>query len=655
MPSRPLQTAIDIAAMVALALVIIVNSATAPSNFYKYAQMRQAGAAMGMIEEGDILTPHTHAGGLMRKGQIFNLVAAGAVLLTGVHDDWVFCLPSAAAAIATVLLVYALGRRWFGRRVGLLSGVLWLTMLHMRKLVFLATTDMMLTLWIVLAVFCLDRLLFHRGRRSVGWAMGLWAAMILAALTKGWGVVNLPLIGGLVALAAAVGPGFGAASRVGGFLNGLAVSARLVGRRWWRAIMALQMWWGLPLMLLAVCGILWAMAGRAGGEFMNVLKFEILQRATGQGAHAPKAASLPAFASLIYYALPASVFAIGALFQVRPRKWLTRDGGIYLPLIWILVTVVLFTLPHGFRPDYLLPCYAGVAILGAWSVEEVVRRGSACRTGRILRHLYALTAIVIGAGGAILALLLALHSNLPLRLAAAVPMPATAVPLAMVLLWAAVALGAATATWAIVASLRWRVAQVAAAACIGMLPLLFSYEHFLSEPARGGDGETMRQFCRQASRIIGKDRVITFWADWSGFALYHGRFCPILSTSQTLTGNERNRLLMTWRQMQQQKIEWLVTCDRGLVEMGQFADAAPGATDEGLYRIKDGKQWRAFKVLPDLIAQRIALQSPPVKAYGMGRFYLIRLKSGAAIHGKPGTVGHVNSDRDAEDDGDDTP
>ncbi|MCE5276725.1 MAG: glycosyltransferase family 39 protein [Planctomycetaceae bacterium] len=644
-PSRPARTGLDAAIIAALALVVILNSAAAPSNFYRYAQLWQAGAAMGMIESGDVLMPRTHAGGLMRKGQVFNILAAAAVLATGQHDDWVFCLPTGLATIVTALLVYVLGRRWFNRRVGLLAACLWLTTLHARKLAFVATTDMMLTLWITLAVLCLDRLLFHPSPRprALAWAAGLWTAMILAALTKGWGIVNVPLVAGVAALGAALGPGFGDVGHGVGLKQSFAVVCRLVGQRWWQAAKTLRLWWGLPLLAAAVYAVLYAMGARAGDEFKGVLDFEIIQRITGQGEHAPAAASLPVVLSLIYYALPASVFALGALAMVPARQWLTREGGIYVPLIWVIVTVVLFTLPHGFRPDYLLPCYGGLAIMGAWSIDELARLAGRCgRTPRFLRHVYAFAAVLIGATGLVLGLLLGLHGHLGSRLATLLPWPAVVPPAAHVLLWVAAAIGLAAAAWAIAASLRWRVRQVAAAACVGMLGVMFLYQHFLSEAARYGDGEAMRQFSRRSSAIIGGDRVMTSCAEKAGFALYHGRFCPILSLSDPPA--KEAVLGMSWNQMQKEGIRWLVTCDRGLVEMGQYEPVGPDAnpdTGKRYYRYKTDAGKYAATVLPDLLAEQIVLESRPVHADGFGRFYLIRLKDGAQIHAKPFNSGQV--------------
>ncbi|GAG50432.1 unnamed protein product, partial [marine sediment metagenome] len=235
-------------------------------------------------------------------------------------NDFTFRLPSLAAGLLTAMLVYSLGRRWCNRRVGLLAGCLWATTAHMGRLSYMATTDMLLTLWITVAVSCVDRVLWHRARpeRRWLWLVGFYAAMILAALSKGWGVVNWPVLAVMVALAAACQP------RPGQIL-----------RRWWLAIRALHLWWGVLAFVVAGGGLMIAMNAAAGNDLSEVMGFEVVQRITGGGDSPPRPTSVPPILQMIYFTLPMSVLAIGALVLVRPGRWLRGRSEITLPLCWI--------------------------------------------------------------------------------------------------------------------------------------------------------------------------------------------------------------------------------------------------------------------------------------------------------------------------------
>ncbi|MCK4275103.1 MAG: glycosyltransferase family 39 protein, partial [Phycisphaerae bacterium] len=218
--SRPpgrARTAVDIALVLLLVGIVIAISADAPTHIYAYAQPWNIGAALGMLQSGQWLLPRNQMGVVPRKGQLYTWLLAGSIKLTASYDQFVFRLPSVAASFVMGVLVYFLAVRWVGRGAALLGAPLWVTMNHMHKLMYLATTDMLLALWITVGVLCADKLLFHpvASSKRARWAVLFWAAMILAALTKGWGVVNLSVLGGLIALATAVRPGFAALRRAG--------------------------------------------------------------------------------------------------------------------------------------------------------------------------------------------------------------------------------------------------------------------------------------------------------------------------------------------------------------------------------------------------------------------------------------------------------
>ena len=635
----------DVIIIVLLTAAVIAISAHAPSNTYAYAQRWQAGASIGVAQGGNWLLPRNQAWGLARKGPLYAWLDAPVLMLTGIYDDFTFRLPTVAAALATALCVYVLGRWWYGRRVALLAACLWIAAHHMVRLAYLGTTDMLLTLWITCSIMCVDRLVFHPAarRNRKWWACGLWVSMILGALTKGWGVVNLPLVAGMTALAAALGPGFeahAAARRPG---NAILLIMRLILRRWWNAIKAIRLWWGLPAFAAVTALMVWGMFAVGGKDFRELVYFEVIQRATGRGEHPPVSPSAPAILTLMYYALPASFFALGGLLLVRPSAWLTRKGPIYLPLCWVIAVVVPFSMAHGFRPDYLLPCYAPVALMGAWAVDNLARRqGRGGTLLPVLRHAFAAPAVIIGEGLVVIASAYLLHRHLPPSLAKLLPVPAEVRGESWWILGSVIVLGLGVVAWAIRSSLRWKLGQVAFAACVGMVGVMFVYSHFVSRHARTGDGEKMRRFAQRTRKIVGDDKVATFWTDSLCVRVYLGRLGPLLARP----GAPKARPIeMYLEELVPGGVPWLITCDRGLVEMGQSRELA-----DGNYKVKVDGRVRTFQTLPELLSDGPVVHSEPILARYWGRLYLIRLKADARPYGKPKSLPWIRRDaRKVED------
>jgi 4-amino-4-deoxy-L-arabinose transferase-like glycosyltransferase len=121
---------------------------------------------------------------------------AALLLLTGRRAEWIIRLPGALAGVATVALIYALGRRMGARALGLSSAyVLCSTgffLGEMRQ----ASNDCLLTLFVTLALYAAYRCLhdenqsdrpgqIRQGPRSWVWSLVFHTALGLGFLTKG--------------------------------------------------------------------------------------------------------------------------------------------------------------------------------------------------------------------------------------------------------------------------------------------------------------------------------------------------------------------------------------------------------------------------------------------------------------------------------------
>jgi len=284
-------------------------------------------------------------------------------------------------------------------------------------------------------------------------------------------------------------------------------------------------------------------------------------------------------------------------------------GPLCLPLCWILAVLVPFSLAHGFRPDYLLPCYAAAALMGAWAIEEIRRRRAGGGLAvRCLRHVFAAVPIVIGVGLIVIPPAYLLNDRLPSLLAGAIEVPefmAAETP------WIAaglVPLGAAIVALAIVASLRWRIGLLAGLTVAGMLGVMFLNTHFISRHARVPDSETMIAFSRQVEPIIGRDDFAVFRAGKLCVELYLGRFGRPIRQQNELA-ERLNRL----------DVPWLITCDRGLVEAGAAR--------------------------PD---PHVCVSERPIVSQRWGRIYLIEIHRPVRLTGRPICVGHISGRPDED-------
>jgi len=653
----------DVVLILALIGCVVGIAAHAPSTTYTYAQIQQVGANVAVSNGGHWLLPRDQLGGLARKPQLYTWLDAALLWATGQYDDWAFRLPTVLAALAMGVVLYVLALRWYDRRTALISACLWAAIFHLAKMSYVALTDMMFTLWVTLSISCADLLLFHRARsHRAAWAVGLWATMILGAMTKGWGVANLAIVGMTLALAAALWGGFGQTRRARG-LRRVGACARLVLLRWWRAAREAKLGWGLLAMAVVLVPVWWLMFRAGGAEFRKIAYYEIVARVTGEGGdvvrRAPHEASAPPIFHLLYHGLPASLFALGAVTLMLLRRkvphaestrlgaaWLSARSPVLLPLCWVAGVVVPFSIPHGFRHDYLLPCYAAVAMLGAWGVEEVRRRGPAGGpVVSVIRHAFAALALVLALLLVLTPALLWLHPWLPQFLSRIAPVPKMAEPETWGVFLGLIPVGLACFFLAIRFSLRWQITRLVVVVVVCSLGVMFLDRHAIARQARTGDGERMRRFGLKVRGQIGDDLFAVADAYKLATELYVGRFGYSLNTPDRqvelpLPDPQIAALSpvaqMAWAQIdwlrQRTDIPWLVTCDKYLVKVGAAVEdkSAPYVLEFESPAVEapagdgDDSMKRRFRTRPELLGH-VEIVTEPVTSQRWGCMYLIRV------------------------------
>ncbi len=659
----------DVVLIFLLCLAVIGILAHAPSNTYSYAQFWQIQVSIDQVNGGSLLLPRidseTDADGnyrnYARKPQLYAWLLTATMKLTGLNNEIIYRVPTIIAFLGIAVLTYLLGLRWYGRAAGLAAAALLVTCLHMNKLAFLATTDMLLAFLVTLCVFCADRITFHPpadGRRTV-WRIAFWCSMLLAALAKGGGIVNLVLLGGFLLLAGGFGPGFHASARRAG--SGWTPELILIARRWRAVFRAVRLFRGL-LMMAVVLVPLWIAMLEIGGEaFKKTVYFEIVQRITGEGHHAPHEAGGPMAGHLFYNLLPLSIFATAGLLLIGGgttrrvgllEEWLRRSEGLCskmaagiqlavtrlagwcaaalyyrsptaLPLWWTLTVMIAFGIPAGFRPDYLLPCYPAAALLAGWAVMELSRpERYAAGVGVHLARICRLVPFVPAAGVILIAAGYLFAGESPSWL----PEPARIAGSTWYLLAIVLAGGIVAVILAVGGAVRKHMGLSVAAACVAMLGMLFCYTHFFRRQARYGDGDTICRFARRVSAVIGDDDFVMYGADKTGLEAYLGRFgrrAGGLGTAGLLEGGER----------------WLLTTDRGLLGLGAYRKDPAGP-----YEIELHTGDRRFRTRPGELGTVRAASDRPLAFEDWGKMYLVRLRRPFDVSAEPLAVGYVHDE-----------
>lgn len=305
---------------------------------------RNAEVAREMIVLHDWTTPHYDTLTYLDKPAVFFWLVAGSFRLQGT-SEFAARLPSALAALATVLLVWMLARRMFGPSAGVVSGLIFATtplvMVFARVVVFDMTLTVLVTLTLV--SFWLAQ---PAGGRHRGFEYLMFASAGLAAITKGPVGFLVPLF--VILVYAWVQRRFDDLKRIA-WLPGIAIFLA-VSLPWFIAVSTRNP--GFP---------------RYAFWDESILRFT-----TG---HSRRGGSL-------FYYIP--VFLLGFLpwsFTLllaglnRIKRWRRVRDGEHAPeaflLSWAGAVFVFFSISHSKLPSYFLPAIPALAVLMGriWTAE----------------------------------------------------------------------------------------------------------------------------------------------------------------------------------------------------------------------------------------------------------------------------------------------
>jgi 4-amino-4-deoxy-L-arabinose transferase-like glycosyltransferase len=144
----------------------------------------QAVIARNMLRDGDWVTPSINGIDYMEKPPFKYWLMAISFGAFGIHD-WSARLPVALGAILLCFVTARMGRWAFDAKVGLYSGLVITTCVGLFLFTRVMISDVLLTLSILLALWCFLRIIDPEETHPRHWALGLGACLGVGTLIKG--------------------------------------------------------------------------------------------------------------------------------------------------------------------------------------------------------------------------------------------------------------------------------------------------------------------------------------------------------------------------------------------------------------------------------------------------------------------------------------
>lgn len=320
---------------------------------------RFALVARDMLLSGDWLIPQVGADLYADKPPMFFWLMAAAMAVTRSLRVGLL-LPSLLSGIGCVVLIYDLARRFWNRETGFIAGLVLLTSVQFVWQARQAQIDATLCFWTTLSLYGLLRhcLLGPSWR----WYAAGWAAAGFGIITKGVGFLPLLLLIPFAVMTRSWTPRLHAA-----------------GAR------SFMKWLLGPLALLAAVAVWLApmLIAAQGDPAIAAYRDEILFHQT-VNRYADAWQHREPFWYFIVAVIPGLWLPLTALIPWLWPHWRqafrARDLRVVLPLLWVVMVVIFFSLSSGKRGVYVLPALPAFVLACAPALAEVARRRGAQRT-----------------------------------------------------------------------------------------------------------------------------------------------------------------------------------------------------------------------------------------------------------------------------------
>ena len=296
-------------------------------------EARYAEIAARMVRSGDWLTPRFNGIAHFDKPPLAYWASAASMSLAGIHEPGAR-LPLVLASLATLAVVYAAASAAMCPRAAqyaflvLLSSPMWFALSSS------LTTDLYLTLWIVIAVEAARRGTHPGGTRA--WRVAAWAALGFGFMTKG------PVV----------------------FLwTALPLVAWAAWTRSWRRVARLAD--PLGVAAFALLELPWYLI--EASRHPGLMDFWFGGQVAGRVAAPYRGESEPWWTHGLTLSWAAWVWIVPAIVMLwRLAREPEQRGGRYL-VAWVAVPLVAFSLLPTKRANYMLPALPAVALAaGLW-------------------------------------------------------------------------------------------------------------------------------------------------------------------------------------------------------------------------------------------------------------------------------------------------
>ena len=332
------------------------------TDFHTKGEPREAAVAYSMLETGNWILPVNNGGDIAYKPPFFHWCIAAVSSIAGKVTEYTSRMPSALSLIIMVLGGYLFYARRKGTSLAFLMSVITLSNFEVHRAGMNCRVDMMLTAFIVLALYQLYKWC-EKGHRRFPWAATLF--MGCAALTKGPVGIILPCL-----------------------VTGVYLLVR--GMKFYKAFFSMFLIAVVSCILPAV----WYLAAyqQGGDNFIALVMEENFGRFMGKMTYESheNPAYYNVFTVLAGYA-PYTLLVLLSLFSLKykkisgkPREWWNRfttyiremDDTRLFSLLSIVLIFVFYCIPKSKRSVYLLPIYPFIAYFVAEYVVYLVRISS---------------------------------------------------------------------------------------------------------------------------------------------------------------------------------------------------------------------------------------------------------------------------------------
>jgi 4-amino-4-deoxy-L-arabinose transferase-like glycosyltransferase len=295
-----------------------------------------------MVLDGHWIYPTANGEPYNIKPPLFNWLGSAFAKLNGEVTEHTSRLPSAVAASAGLLILYFIGGKLFGRRVGFLSALI------------IGTTPLYIEFgrWIQINMISTVLLMATLGLFYWGYSdeRKRAPAYLLMYVPVGLGTLNMGLVNVVMPV--------------------IVIGLYLIAMKDVKHILKLKIGWGL-LIYLAIVAPWYVAVSLKGGYAHNLIVLTNFTRYFKEFAHVR-----PFYYYLTTtppYFLPWFFFLPGAFYLCFSQQTKMERKQLLFPFLWLVGLFVFFSISRTKRSEYLLPVFPAMALLVGYVIDRSIR------------------------------------------------------------------------------------------------------------------------------------------------------------------------------------------------------------------------------------------------------------------------------------------